>query len=165
MHAPVSPEQADLNMEQQLRLVWRRLKKDDAPWLDASAMLRRHGLRPTRQRVVLARLLFARGHRHVTAAVLHDEAMRARIPMSLATVYNTLNHFTEAGLLRRIGISSSITFFDTNTSHHHHFFIEGELGLYDIDASAVNVAQLPVIPDENEVSGVDIVVRLRRTGR
>lgn len=162
MHAPLSPEQADMDMEQQLRLVWRRLKQDDVPWLDCSAMLRRHGLRPTRQRVVLARLLFAKGHRHVTAAGLHDEAIKARIPMSLATVYNTLNHFTEAGLLRRIGINATIAFFDTNPSRHHHFFIEGEQALYDIPPEAVSIAQLPEIPDGSEVAGVDVVVRLRR---
>lgn len=162
MHAPISPEQADLDMEQQLRLVWRRLKQDDAPWIDCCAMLRRHRLRPTRQRVVLARLLFAKGHRHVTASALHDEAMQARIPMSLATVYNTLNHFTDAGLLRRISITATIAFFDTNPSRHHHFFIEGEQELHDIPPDAVNIAQLPEIPEDAEVEGVDVVVRLRR---
>ncbi|GGF67217.1 hypothetical protein GCM10007301_28610 [Azorhizobium oxalatiphilum] len=163
MHAPLSPEQAGLDMEQELRLVWRRLKQDDTPWLDCCAMLRRHRLRPTRQRVVLARLLFAKGHRHVTAASLHDEAMQARIPMSLATVYNTLNNFTEAGLLRRITITSTISFFDTNTSHHHHFFIESEQALHDIAPDDVHIAQLPQIPDDASVEGVDVVVRLRRT--
>ncbi len=146
-----------------LRQVWRRTVPDDRQWTDCTSMLRRAGLRPTRQRVVLARLLFAKGHRHITASALHDEAIKARIPMSLATVYNTLNHFTEAGLLRRIGINATIAFFDTNPSRHHHFFIEGEHALVDIPADHVVIGRLPPIPEDFEVGGVEVIVRLRRS--
>ncbi len=160
---PLDPAVLDLDdMDQGLRLVWRRMIPDDRAWRECSTMLRRAGLRPTRQRVVLARLLFSKGNRHITASALHDEAVKARIPMSLATVYNTLNHFTEAGLLRRIGINSTIAFFDTNPSRHHHFFIEGEHALVDIPADHVVIGRLPPIPADFEVDGVDVVVRLRK---
>lgn len=157
------PDQMDVDdFTPHLRQVWRRTVPDDRPWADCSSMLRRAGLRPTRQRVVLARLLFSKGHRHITASALHDEAVKARIPMSLATVYNTLNHFTEAGLLRRIGINATIAFFDTNPSRHHHFFIEGEQALVDIPADHVVIGRLPPIPADFEVGGVEVIVRLRR---
>ncbi|OYX84825.1 MAG: transcriptional repressor [Azorhizobium sp. 35-67-5] len=139
-------------------------RRTGCPFHDVREMLREVGLRPTRQRVVLARLLFAKGHRHITASALHDEAIKARIPMSLATVYNTLNHFTEAGLLRRIGINATIAFFDTNPSRHHHFFIEGEQALVDIPSHHVVIGRLPPIPTDFEVGGVEVIVRLRRSG-
>ena len=88
--------------------------------------LKSAGLRPTRQRVALGVLLFRDGDRHVTAEMLHDEAVRDQIPVSLATVYNTLHQFTEAGLLREVAIEGSKTYFDTNTSDHHHFYYEHE---------------------------------------
>ena len=94
-----------------------RLAADRAhSWLSGA------GLRPTRQRKELGRLLFDGPDRHVTAEVLHDEAMRAGVRVSLATVYNTLNQFTEAGLMREIVVDGDRTYFDTNTSDHHHFF-------------------------------------------
>src|SRR5258705_6114271 len=78
--------------------------------------LKHAGLRPTKQRIALGVLLFGGGDRHVTAEMLHDEAVRDAIPVSLATVYNTLHQFTEAGLLREVAIEGAKTFFDTNTS-------------------------------------------------
>ena len=90
------------------------------------------GLRPTRQRVALAHLLFAKGDRHLSAEELHEEALAAGVPVSLATVYNALHQFTEAGLLRILAVEGSKTYFDTNTSDHHHFFIEGENKVFDI---------------------------------
>lgn len=157
---PAAPE----DFTPHLRQVWRRTLPDDRPWMDCTRMLRDAGLRPTRQRVVLARLLFAKGHRHITASTLHDEAIKARIPMSLATIYNTLNTFTEAGLLRRIGITATMAFFDTNPSRHHHFFIEGEQALVDIPPDHVVIGRLPPIPADCEIGGVEVIVRLRRTG-
>ena len=94
------------------------------PVHDLRAKLRRSGLRPTRQRVALGWLLFAKGDRHITAEKLYDEASGARVPVSLATVYNTLHQFTEAGLLREIAVDGSKTYFDTNLSDHHHFLVE-----------------------------------------
>ena len=93
------------------------------------------GLRPTRQRIALATLLFAKGDRHLSAEELHEEAVGAGVPVSLATVYNTLHQFTEAGLLRILAVEGAKTYFDTNTSDHHHFFVEGENRVFDIDAT------------------------------
>ena len=119
------------------------------------------GLRPTRQRIALATLLFAKGDRHLSAEELHEEALVAGVPVSLATVYNTLHQFTEAGLLRILAIEGVKTYFDTNTSDHHHFFIEGENRVFDIDAGPVRVENLPEPPDGMEIANVDIVIRLR----
>lgn len=119
------------------------------------------GLRPTRQRVALADLLFAKGDRHLSAEELHEEALTAGVAVSLATVYNTLHQFTEAGLLRILALESSRTYFDTNTSDHHHFFVEGENTIMDIDHGPVTVSNLPEPPEGMEVANVDIIVRLR----
>lgn len=123
------------------------------------------GLRPTRQRVALAELLFAQGDRHLTAEQLHEEALAAGVPVSLATVYNSLHQFTEVGLLRILAVEGSKTYFDTNTSDHHHFFIEGENRVFDIPEAPVRVANLPAPPEGMEIVNVDIVVRLRPTRR
>ena len=112
--------------------------------------------------MVLAELLFARGDRHLTAEQLHEEALGAGVPVSLATVYNTLHQFTHAGLLRILAIEGSKTYFDTNTSDHHHFFIEGENSVFDIADAPVKVVNLPEPPTGMEIVNVDIVVRLRR---
>jgi Fur family iron response transcriptional regulator len=119
------------------------------------------GLRPTRQRIALASLLFAKGDRHVSAEELHEEALNADVPVSLATVYNTLHQFTEAGMLRILAVEGAKTYFDTNTSDHHHFFIEGENTVLDIDTGSVAVHNLPAPPEGMEIVNVDIVVRLR----
>jgi Fur family iron response transcriptional regulator len=124
--------------------------------------VRRAGLRPTRQRVALADLLFAKGERHLSAEVLHEEALAAGVPVSLATVYNTLHQFTDAGLLRILAVEGSKTYFDTNTSDHHHFFIEGENTVFDIMSGPVKVTDLPEAPEGMEIVNVDVVVRLRR---
>jgi Fur family iron response transcriptional regulator len=102
-----------------------------APASDAARLLRGAGLRPTRQRLALARLLFAEGDRHVTAERLHEEAVASQVPVSLATVYNTLHQFTEAGLLRAVAVEGAKTYFDTNTSNHFHFFCEDSADLLE----------------------------------
>ncbi|HEV7253253.1 MAG TPA: Fur family transcriptional regulator [Mesorhizobium sp.] len=119
------------------------------------------GLRPTRQRVALAGLLFAQGDRHLSAEELHEEALAAGVPVSLATVYNCLHQFTEAGLLRILSVEGARTYFDTNTSDHHHFFVEGENRVYDIAEGPVQVLNLPEPPEGMEIANVDVVVRLR----
>lgn len=124
--------------------------------------VRSAGLRPTRQRIALADLLFAKGDRHLTAEQLHEEALQAGVPVSLATVYNSLHQFTEAGLLRVLSVEGSKTYFDTNTSDHHHFFIEGDNSVFDIADAPVRVVNLPEPPAGMEIVNVDIVVRLRR---
>src|SRR3974390_2435183 len=105
------------------------------PWHDVKTMLRDVGLRPTRQRMALGWMLFGKGDRHVTAEILYEEALSAKVPVSLATIYNTLHQFTDAGLLRQVAVDGSKTYFDTNVSDHHHFFIEGENDLVDIPPS------------------------------
>ncbi|CAM1642327.1 transcriptional repressor [Bartonella sp. W8122] len=127
--------------------------------------LREKGLRPTRQRMALADLLFSKGNRHIAAEELHEEAVKASIPVSLATVYNTLHQFTEAGLLRIIAVEGSKTWFDTNTSDHHHFFLEGENEIVDIPSGPEGkpiVGNLPEPPEGMEISHVDLIVRLRQ---
>ncbi|EXL10245.1 Fur family transcriptional regulator [Aquamicrobium defluvii] len=119
------------------------------------------GLRPTRQRVALAELLFAKGDRHLSAEELHEEALAAGVPVSLATVYNSLHQFTEAGLLRILAVEGSRTYFDTNTSDHHHFYIEGENRIFDVEGEAMTVKNLPQPPDGMEIANIDIVIRLR----
>lgn len=126
------------------------------------AMLRDAGLRPTRQRVSLAELLFAKGHRHISAERLHEEAMERQVPVSLATVYNTLHQFTEAGMLREVVIDGSKTYFDTNTSDHHHFYIEGDDRVVDIPSGRISVGSLPDPLPGTQIDRVDIVIRLRR---
>ena len=127
---------------------------------DVAGVLRGAGLRPTRQRVALARLLFAEGDRHVTAERLHEEALTVKVPVSLATVYNTLHQFTGAGLLREVAIEGAKTYFDTNTSNHYHFFCERSGKLLDIDTGALNIEGLPEAPEGKVISRVDVLVRL-----
>lgn len=131
------------------------------PVHDLRHKLRDAGLRPTRQRVALGWLLFGKGDRHVTAEKLYEEATGARVPVSLATVYNTLHQFTEVGLLREIAVDGSKTYFDTNVSNHHHFLFEETNQLVDIPGSVFPVGPLPAAPDDMEVCRVDVVIRLR----
>ncbi len=130
--------------------------------LDIKAHLRNAGLRPTRQRISLAELLFGKGNRHISAEQVLEEAIRANVPVSLATVYNTLHQFTEAGLLREVAVDGTKTYFDTNTSEHHHMYIEGENRVEDIPSNNIKLPDLPKIPDEYELVRVEYVVRVRR---
>lgn len=136
----------------------------DRPQVSIRALLRQAGLRPTRQRIALADILFGKGNRHISAELLHEEAMLKRVPVSLATVYNTLHQFTEAGLLREVALDGSKTYFDTNTSDHHHFFLEDDNLMFDVPGDEIGVDRLPDPPEGMEISRVDIVIRLRRTG-
>jgi Fur family transcriptional regulator, iron response regulator len=124
--------------------------------------LRKAGLRPTRQRLSLAQLLFARGDRHVTAEGLHEEAVSAGVPVSLATVYNTMHQFTAAGLLREVTVDGTRTYFDTNTGDHHHFYCPEDGTLMDIDGDQIAVAGVPIPPQGSKVDRVDVIVRLKR---
>ena len=115
--------------------------------------LRQVGLRPTRQRVSLARIMFAQGDRHVTAEDLFTEAKGARVNVSLATVYNALHDFTAKGLLREI-------FLDTNTGDHHHFYFERSGRLEDIPTDAIRIAGLPSAPEGATITRVDVIIRV-----
>ena len=130
------------------------------PFAPVIAMLNRVGIRPTRQRLALARLLFDGEDRHVTAEQLHDEAVARGVRVSLATVYNTLHQFTAAGLLREVVVEAGRSHFDTNTSDHHHFYFENGSRLEDISGDSVTIARLPDPPQGTAVRRVDVIVRL-----
>ena len=124
-------------------------------------ILKSAGLRPTRQRQALGGLLFTGQDRHVTAELLHDEARQAGISVSVATVYNTLHQFTEAGLLNEVVVDGSSAQFDTNTRDHHHFLDPGGV-LIDIPEGSLQVAGLPPPPAGSKVVRVDVLVRLAK---
>jgi Fur family iron response transcriptional regulator len=125
--------------------------------------LARGGLRPTRQRLALAALLVGDGrNRHVTAESLFDASRRGGEPVSLATVYNTLRAFCEAGIMREITVDGTKSYFDTCTDDHPHFFWEGDQRLTDAPSDELEIARLPRAPDGAEVASVDVVIRLRK---
>ena len=134
------------------------------PSPDLADRLRTAGLRLTRPRLALARLLFDGGNRHVTAEQLRAEASAASIRVSLATVYNVLHQFTEAGLLREVVIEPGRSYFDTNIDDHHHFFCESSGVLQDIAGEGVAVSGIPVPPRGTEITRVEVIVRLRAIG-
>ena len=134
------------------------------PFANALELLRATKLRPTRQRLALARLLFEKGDRHVTAEQLHDEAGAASVSVSLATVYNTLHQFVAAGLLHEVVVDPGRSYFDTNTTDHHHFFFEETGRLMDIPSDRVSVTNLPQ-PPHGAIKRVDVTIRVGKPGR
>lgn len=141
-----------------------RAERDRFPLTRAHVLdvLRKAGLRPTRQRVALGGLLFREHHRHVTADGLHQEALGSGVTLSLATVYNALHQFAEAGLLRQISVDGERTYFDTDTGNHHHFYIEAERRILDVPPGQVRIGRLPEPPAGYEIAKVDVVIRLKR---
>jgi Fur family transcriptional regulator, iron response regulator len=131
------------------------------PYANALDRLRQAGLRPTRQRLALARLLLDKGDRHVAAEHLHSEALAADIRVSLATVYNALHQFTAAGLLREVVVAPGRSYFDTNIGDHHHFFYEGSGQLEDIPGEQVVLTGLPTPPKGTEIRRVDVIIRVQ----
>jgi len=126
-------------------------------WLDKA------GLRPTRQRVALAELLVGDGqHRHVTAESLFDAAKSNGDSVSLATVYNTLRAFCDAGLLQEVTVDGSKSYFDTNTHDHPHFYWEDDSRLSDAPSEQLVITRLPEAPEGAEIASVEVVIRLRR---
>lgn len=136
------------------------IMSDTRPFAPILQRLRSAGLRPTRQRLSLAKLLFDGGDCHLTAEQLHEMASAARIPVSLATVYNTLHQFTQAGLLREVVIEAGRSYFDTNVSDHHHFFFEESGQLLDIPGDQISLPHLPQAPEGTQVARIDVVVRV-----
>lgn len=130
------------------------------PYSHVIDRLRTAGLRPTRQRLALAKLLFDGGDRHVTAEMLHAEVLNANVRVSLATVYNTLHQFTSCGLLREIVVDASRSYFDTNTSDHHHFYMENGGELVDIPGDEIVVSRLPAVPEGQRITRVEVIVRV-----
>lgn len=130
------------------------------PYSHFLEQIRSAGLRPTRQRLALAKLLFSGKDRHVTAEVLHAEAQTEKIRVSLATVYNTLHQFTDAGLLREIVVDASRSYFDTNTGDHHHYYFEKNGELCDIPDGGIELSRIPDAPEGMKIKSVDVVIRL-----
>lgn len=124
--------------------------------------LKRAGLRATRQRLELGRLLFSGEDRHMTAETLYVEAKSVGMSISLATIYNTLHQFTQAGMLRQVVVDPSRSYFDTNITDHHHFFFADEGELIDIPQDKIELSKLPRLPKGTELEGVDVVVRVTR---
>ncbi len=132
-----------------------------APGRDYDVWLRQAGLRPTRQRKALAGILFGKGDRHISAEVLYEEARAAGVPLSLATVYNTLHQFCACGVIRAIAVDTARTYFDTNTGDHHHYFLEATNEVIDIPEGTLRVENLPLPPNGMVVSRVDVVVHIK----
>jgi Fur family iron response transcriptional regulator len=130
------------------------------PYAQALDRLREAGLRPTRQRLALAKLLLESGDRHVTAEQLHGEAIANAIRVSLATIYNTLHQFTTAGLLREVVVAPGRSYFDTNVEDHHHFFYEASGDLEDIPGDRIVVNDLPSPPEGTRIRRVDVIIRV-----
>jgi Fur family iron response transcriptional regulator len=130
------------------------------PFSSAIERLRGVGLRPTRQRLALARLLFDQGNRHVSAEQLHGEVIDAAVRVSLATVYNTLHQFTTAGLLNEVVVEPGRSYFDTNVDDHHHFYFEDSGRLQDIPGNSILVNELPAAPSGTAIRRVDVIIRL-----
>ena len=121
------------------------------------------GLRPTRQRLTLAMLLVGDGRdRHVTAESLHEATQSGDQTVSLATVYNTLRAFCDAGLMHEITVDGQRSYFDTRTDHHPHYYWEDDGRLTDAPTSALEISGLPKPPEDTEISRIDVVIRLRR---
>jgi len=130
------------------------------PYASTIDRLRGVGLRPTRQRLALARLLLDGTDRHVSAEALHLEAEAAGVRISLATVYNALHQFTQAGLLREVVVEPGRSYFDTNVSEHHHFVMPDNGSLQDIPGDRVVLANVPDAPEGTKIERVDVIVRL-----
>ena len=124
------------------------------------ALIRSAGLCPTRQRIALAKILFQGEDRHVTAEKLYNEALSGKMKISLATVYNTLRQFTEAGMLREISVDATRSYFDTNTNKHHHFYFEKDGKLGDIPDGMISIDKLPESPDGTKIKSIDVVVTI-----
>ena len=128
-----------------------------------TAWLAEAGLRPTRQRTTLAALLVGDGqHRHVTAESLYGAVCEQGESVSLATVYNTLRAFCQAGLMQEVTVDGSRSYFDTNTHEHPHFFWEDDGTLTDAPSEELVISKLPDAPEGAEIASVDVVIRLRR---
>lgn len=129
----------------------------------AITILRRSGLRPTRQLIGLTVLLFGYRDRHVSAEDLFSEAGRKGIGASLSSVYRSLRRFHEAGLIRKVPIYGAVAYYDTNLDEHHHFHVEDDDLLIDVPDGEVSLGRLPDPPAGYELIGAEIVLRLKRT--
>lgn len=130
---------------------------------DPKHLLEAKGLRTTRQRRAIAKLLFAdKQNRHVTAEWVSEALREQGTRFALGTVYNTLHSFVEAGLLREVsGVEKGMIVFDTNTHDHHHFYDESSKTLTDIPPGSLQLSHLPDAPDGKSISGYDVIIRIK----
>lgn len=128
--------------------------------MDITSLLQSASLRATPKRIAIGGLLFDGVDRHVTADDVAILARKSGVRVSLATVYNTLNQFVSAGLMKRITLDTDRTYFDTNTSDHHHLFFEQNGVLHDIPGDSIRVEGLPPIPSGAKVRSVEVIVRM-----
>ena len=126
----------------------------------AAEILESGAVKPTRQRLAIARVLFAR-HQHLSAHQVMLSANRAGAELSKATVYNTLNLFVEKGLIREVIVDPEKVFYDSNTGPHHHLYDIQTGEIIDIDAAEITVAGLPTLPEGKVAEGVDVIIRMR----
>ncbi len=132
--------------------------------MDYSDKLRAAGLRPTKQRLALASILFDYGDRHFTAEMLHGETLASNENISLATIYNSLHHFAEHGLIREINIDNERSWFDTNTHNHFHYYDEKNMEVMDVpDTDAAQIKEMINVPKGYEIKDLNVVVRLQKS--
>lgn len=132
-------------------------------YAEAMRQLKGAGLRPTRQRLSILSMLLDTAPRHVTAEELFQEVRQAGIPVSLATIYNTLNQFTQAGLMGEVVVGSGQSYFDTDPSSHCHYFDKSTGEIYDIPGDVVTITHLPEPPPGKEIERIDVVVRIKNS--
>lgn len=131
---------------------------------DIIEKLKAAGLRPTRQRIAIGRVLWENGHRHTTAETLHSECHERGEKVSLATIYNTLHQFTTVGLLREIAVQGNLSYFDTNTDPHHHFIDSATGRMMDIPEQAIALSAYPIAPEGFRIAGIEVMVKLAPLG-
>jgi len=137
------------------------MERKKRTYTESVEKLRNVGLKPTRQRIALANILFSKGFRHIKAEDLYNEAISENIKVSLATIYNCLHQFTEAGLLREIKIDSTCSYFDTNLEPHHHYYFEKSKRVEDIIIDyKTSTITLPEPPQGGKIRTIDIVARV-----
>jgi Fur family iron response transcriptional regulator len=128
---------------------------------DMAGMLKEYGILPTQQRLMIARVLFAR-HQHLSADQIMNRVNEGRDHVSKATVYNTLGLFARNGLIREVIVDPTRVFYDPNTSNHHHFFNIDTGELTDIESEHLQLSELPDLPEGTVTAGVDVIIRIRR---
>ena len=126
----------------------------------AIAKLSSSGIRPTKQRMILAKLLFEKGKRHISAEELFDEVKQEDRKISLATIYNTLKQFTSLGLISEVVVDQNKSLYCTNNESHYHLYIEDEGKIIDIPTKNINL-DIPSIPACLQLHNIDIIVRIR----
>ena len=120
----------------------------------------KNNIRPTKQRMILAKILFEKGRRHISAEQLYDEVKQDQRKISLATIYNTLKQFSHYGLIREIVVDQNKSLYCTNNESHYHLYIEDEGKIVDIPTKNIDL-NIPAIPACLKLHNIDVIVRIR----